>query len=76
MGALYKGLNFELSFSCHRFDQNTNEIFLKYDSWFPSEVSKFTSVRNMLDLPLKYCSLKQKLSFGYVMVPKNNQKII
>ena len=27
---------------------------LKYDSWFPSEASKFISVRNMIDLSLKY----------------------
>ena len=31
-----------------------NLKFFKYDSWFSSEVRKFTSVRNMLDLSLKY----------------------
>ena len=51
-----------------------NKQFWKCDSWFPSEVSKFTLVRNMLDLPLKYWFMEAKVVFWYVMVPKSNQK--
>ena len=47
-----------------------NCIFWKYDSWFPYEVSKLTSIRMKPNL-LFIDSWKQKMSFEYVMVPKN-----
>ena len=47
-----------------------NKPFWKYDSWFPSEVSKFTLVRNMLDLSLKYWFMKAKVVFWICYGPK------
>ena len=35
----------------------------KYDSWFPSEVSKITSARNKLNLPLNYLFLLANVVF-------------
>ena len=47
-----------------------NKPFWKYDSWFPSEESNFTSVRNMLDLSLKYWFMKAKNVFWICYGPK------
>ena len=39
--------------------------FWKYDSWFSSEMSKLTSVRNELNLSWKYWFIEQKLFFVF-----------
>ena len=49
------------SWNCQRILKNYP--FWKDDSWFLSEVSKFTSVRNMLDLSLKYWFMEAKIAF-------------
>ena len=43
---------------------------------FSSEVAKFTSVWNKLNLSLKYWFIKQDWSFIYVMVPNGEQNVI
>ena len=48
--------------------------FSKYDSWFPSEVSKLTSGRNMLDLPLKCLFMEAKFAFYICYGRKKSSK--
>ena len=47
-----------------------NLNFLKYDSWFSSEVSKRTSARNMLHLPLKYRFMEAKIVYYICHCPQ------
>ena len=46
----------------------------KYDSWFPSEVSKLTSARNKLNLSLKYWFLKANVVFWICYGHKKGSK--
>ena len=48
--------------------------FWKYDSWFSSEVSKLTSVRNKLNLSLKYWFMEAKIIFRSCYGPKISYK--
>ena len=50
--------------------------FLKYDHWFPYKVSKFTLVRNMIDLSLKYWFIEAKVVFWICSGPKKYPKYI
>ena len=51
-----------------------NLEFWKYDSWFPSDVSKLTSVWNKLNLSLKYWCIEARLVFYGSYGPKKISK--
>ena len=51
-----------------------NLEFWKYDSWFPSDVSKLTSVWNKLNLSLKYWCIEARLVFCTCYGPKKLSK--
>ena len=51
-----------------------NKPFWKYDSWFSSEMSKRTSARNMLNLPLKYRFMEAKIVYYMCHCPKKWSK--
>jgi hypothetical protein len=48
--------------------------FWKYESWFPSEVSKLSSVQIELNLSLKYWHIEAKVGFWICYCPKNWSK--
>ncbi len=51
-----------------------NLEFWKYDSWFPSDVSKLTSVWNKLNLSLKYWCIEARLVSCTCYSPKKLSK--
>ena len=53
-----------------------NLEFWKYDSWFPSEESKLTSVRNKLKLSLKYWFFEAKVGIWVCYGPKKWSKYL
>ena len=51
-----------------------NPEFWKYDGWFPSDVSRLTSVWNRLNLSLKYWCIEARLDFYASYGPKKLSK--